>query len=266
VLTSAQAAAQLLGEALPVGARVLVVGADALRAEVEAVGLKPVTSADGAAAVVQGYAPTVSWTELAEACVAVRAGARWVATNTDRTLPSPRGALPGNGALVAALATALGRQPDTVVGKPAPELFRVAVSRHGATAPLVVGDRLDTDIEGAVNAGMPSLLVLTGVTTPLELLRAAPNHRPTYVATDLNGLSMQDDAVRVPPLDPETKDGRAGGWRVTSDGGRLQLTGGGETVDALRALASAAWVHTGWTSIVADPAVAASLGLSEQLA
>ena len=95
--------------------------------------------------------------------MAVRAGARWVATNTDRTLPSGRGPLPGNGSLVAVLRTALGRDPDVVVGKPEPALFATAARRAGAGRTLVVGDRLDTDIEGARRAGLDSLLVLTGV-------------------------------------------------------------------------------------------------------
>ena len=143
---------------------------------------------DKPAAVVQGYGPDVGWPELAEACVAVRAGALWVATNADRTLPSPRGPLPGNGSLVAALATALQRQPDEVVGKPAPALFQRAAERTGARHPLVVGDRLDTDIEGAHRAGMDSLLVLTGVTQPADLAEVPPDRRPTYVGKDLTAL------------------------------------------------------------------------------
>lgn len=130
VLTSAAAAAELLRDRLPAGAPVLVVGAEALRAEIAAVGLTPVDRADdGPRAVVQGYGPQVGWTDLAEATVAVRAGATWIATNTDRTLPSGRGPLPGNGALVAVLRTALGRDPDVVVGKPEPALFATAARR-----------------------------------------------------------------------------------------------------------------------------------------
>ena len=150
MLTSARAAAELLAADLPPGTPVLVVGAPALREEIAAVGLRPVTDPDDRpAAVVQGYGPDVGWAELAEATVAIRAGARWVATNTDATLPSPRGPLPGNGSLVAAVSTALGgRRPDTVVGKPQPALFALAAGHVGARRALVVGDRLDTDIEG----------------------------------------------------------------------------------------------------------------------
>lgn len=189
VQTSSQAAAALLAERLPSGSKVLVVGTDGLAAEVAAGGLTPVASADdGPVAVVQGYGPNVGWPELAEACIAVRAGALWVATNADRTLPSPRGPLPGNGSLVAALGTALDRRPDEVVGKPAPTLFQRAAQRTGASRPLVVGDRLDTDIEGVRRAGMDSMLVLTGVSTAEDLRAAPPERRPTYVGKDLTAL------------------------------------------------------------------------------
>ena len=189
VLTSSAAAAKVLADRFGSDARVLVVGAEALRAEVSDAGLVPVTSADdGPVAAVQGYGSNVGWKDLAEASLAVRAGAAWYATNTDRTLPSPRGPLPGNGSLVAVLRTALERDPDVVVGKPAPALFRSAAERAGARKPLVVGDRLDTDILGAHNAGMDSLLVLTGVTSRDDLAKAPEEHRPTYVADDLSGL------------------------------------------------------------------------------
>lgn len=256
VLTSAAAAAAVLAERLAARAPVLVVGAEALRAEVRAVGLVPVSRADESpVAVVQGFGLQVGWADLAEAAVAVRAGAAWVATNTDRTLPSPRGPLPGNGSLVAALRTALDRDPDIVVGKPQPGLFNTAAARVGAARPLVVGDRLDTDIEGACRAGMDSLLVLTGVSTASDLLAAPPSARPTYVAMDLGGLFEAGAAVRLPDAtgtgageDAGSVDGagagdatRAGGWRLTGDGGELRLTGDGRPLDALRALCAVAW-------------------------
>jgi len=189
VVTSARASAQLLAQRYPAGTAVLVVGTPALEAEVREVGLKPVSTAeDDPEVVVQGYGPDVGWRHLAEAFVAIRAGAAWVATNTDKTLPSARGPLPGNGSLVAALATALGRQPDTVVGKPDPSLFEVVVRELKASRPLVVGDRLDTDIEAANRAGMDSLLVLTGVSQRSDLESAPAEQRPTYVAETLDGL------------------------------------------------------------------------------
>lgn len=238
VLTSAAAAAALLAERLSPGAPVLVVGAPALCDEIRAVGLTPVDRADeGPVAVVQGYGSRVGWPDLAEACVAVRAGALWVATNGDRTLPSPRGPLPGNGALVAAVSTALGRAPDLVVGKPEPALFTAAADRAGAQRPLVVGDRLDTDIEGAVRAGMDSLLVLTGVTDPADLLHAPAHRRPTYVASDLRGLF--DGAVDL-SVDGSAAEGDDG-WRLRVELTGLRLTGIGLPLEALRLLCRAAW-------------------------
>ncbi|WP_025619984.1 HAD-IIA family hydrolase [Salinispora cortesiana] len=236
VLTSAAATAQLLRERHPAGTQILVVGAEALRAEIRVAGLTPVERAeDGPVAVVQGYGPQVGWADLAEATAAIRGGATWIATNTDRTLPSKRGPLPGNGALVAAVRIALGRDPDLVVGKPAPELFVAASRRAGGRRSLVVGDRLDTDIEGAVRAGLDSLLVLTGVSDVAELLAAAPEHRPTYVSVDLAGLFEPAAVVRVPG------PAEADGWSAAVRDGRLELSGAGRPLDALPALCAAAW-------------------------
>ncbi|HWB35452.1 MAG TPA: HAD-IIA family hydrolase [Rugosimonospora sp.] len=242
VITSPQAAAELLAGRLPAGAKVLVVGSGALADEVAAAGLEPVWHADdGPVAVVQGYDAGVGWAQLAEGCVAVRAGALWVATNADRTLPSPRGPLPGNGALVAALATALDRQPDEIVGKPAPGLFAQAARRVGAGTPLVVGDRLDTDIEGAVRAGMPSLLVLTGVATPADLLAAPPSQRPSHVAADLRGLFTAGGTAALLPGDSGAGRAEGNGWRVRRHEHGIELSGDGTPVDALAVLCAVAW-------------------------
>jgi ribonucleotide monophosphatase NagD (HAD superfamily) len=104
-----------------------------------------------------------------------------VAGNLDVTLPTARGLLPGNGAMVAALRAATDSEP-LVAGKPFPALHAQAVARTGARRPLVVGDRLDTDVLGAVQAGADSLLVLTGVVDLPALLAAPVGSRPTYVA------------------------------------------------------------------------------------
>jgi HAD superfamily hydrolase (TIGR01450 family) len=238
VLTSAGAAAAMLAGDLPAGAPVLVVGAAALRDEVRDAGLAPVERfEDEPAAVVQGYGPDVGWRILAEAALSVRAGAKWFATNTDKTLPSPRGALPGNGSLVAVLRSALDREPDVVVGKPQPALFATAASLSGSKRPLTVGDRLDTDIEGAVRAGMDSLLVLTGVSGPADLLAAPPERRPTFVAAGLSALFGPEDAARIPAKDTDDLEG----WRLTRNGGTAVLDGTGDPVDALRLLCPAAW-------------------------
>ncbi|MBG0567629.1 HAD-IIA family hydrolase [Actinoplanes aureus] len=255
VLTSAGASAALLAERLPAGSPVLVVGADALRDEVRDAGLTPVDKLeDEPVAVVQGYGPEVGWKILAEAALAVRAGATWFATNTDRTLPSPRGPLPGNGSLVAVLRTALNREPDVVVGKPQPGLFTAAATLSKAERPLAVGDRLDTDIQGAVGAGMASLLVLTGVSGPAELLAAPPERRPAYVAADLSGLFRPaQEAVLPAPGE------RAGGWRVTRDGDRAVLDGSGDPVDALRLLCGVTWAGVAPSAIEAGSADAEEL-------
>lgn len=262
VVTSGAAAAKMLAGELAKDAPVLVVGASSLRDEMREAGLRPVDGvADQPVAVVQGYGSTVGWAELAEGCLAIRAGARWVATNTDATMPSGRGPVPGNGSMVAALSTALGGQrPDVVIGKPEPALFQVAAGDLDRARVLVVGDRLDTDIEGAVRAGMDSMLVLTGVSTAADVLRAAPHERPTHISEDLRGLSKPDEASRVPAHvgDSGATEGdgagvRVGGWRAGFVDGELSLAGDGQRpLDALLALAAVAWAHPNWTSLKGD--------------
>jgi glycerol-1-phosphatase len=189
VVTSAQAGSRLLVErGHQPGSSVLVVGGDGLRAAVSDRGFDIVSdAADRPVAVIQGFSPDVDWRALAEATFALRAGADYVATNTDLTIPTGRGIAPGNGLLVQAVATASGVTP-VVAGKPETPLMVESVQRVRATRPLVVGDRLDTDIAGAVRAGIDSVLVFTGVTDVAGLIAAAPDMRPTYVAADLRGL------------------------------------------------------------------------------
>ncbi|NHA67783.1 HAD-IIA family hydrolase [Phycicoccus flavus] len=201
VVTSSQAAAWLLGRELARGAHVLAVGGDGVAAALTEAGFAAVLPADAEDgrspdAVVQGYGPAVSHADLAEAAFAVEAGARWVATNTDATLPTARGIAPGNGTLVAAVARAVGHEPHLVAGKPEAPLYLLAAERLGLPAHrlLAVGDRLDTDIEGARRAGLDSLLVLTGVDDVDALLAAPKERRPTLVAADLRGLLHDPDA------------------------------------------------------------------------
>ncbi len=233
IVTSAQAAADLLLEAVPAGARVLVVGTAALCDEVAARGLVPVREADGVAAVVQGHDPATGWPILAEAAVALRRGAAWIAANTDSTLPSPRGPLPGNGAMVAALRSATGRLPQ-VAGKPEVPLFRTAVARTGAERPLFVGDRMDTDIAGAVRAGIDSLLVLTGVADLEGALVAGPGERPTYVGADLRALHEPQ-----PQIDLDGETSRCADATARWVAGAIVLSGTGNA--ALRAGCALAW-------------------------
>lgn len=238
IVTSAQAAARVLSERLPAGTPVLVVGGAGLHQAVRQRGLRPVTAAAAQPrAVVQGYAPGIDYGLLAEAALAINAGAEYVLTNADPTLPTPRGAQPGNGSLAQVLIHATGRRP-VVAGKPQPPLHAESVARVDAKRPLVVGDRLDTDIEGAHNGDADSLLVLTGVTRPDELLLAVPEHRPSYVSADLAGLNQAHPAVTA-----GAGGFGCGGWTASAGTGEtwLAVTGAGAWIDGLRALCAAAW-------------------------
>ncbi len=237
VVTSAQSAARLLAQQLEPGSKVLIVGTDALAGEVEAVGLQPVRRFDDEpVAVVQGHSMTTGWPDLAEAALAIRSGALWVAANVDRTLPTERGLLPGNGSMVAALRTATDAEYQ-VAGKPAPALMRDALARGSFDTPLVVGDRLDTDIAGANAADLPSLMVLCGVSTAAEAVHAVPEQRPTYIGADLRDLHTGSEALRV---------AEQAAWRVeVSDGSVIVSTAGtddgADGLSVVRATARAVW-------------------------
>lgn len=262
VVASSQAAAAMLAEQLPAGAAVLVVGTDALAEEVTAAGLTLTADAAEAAAVVQGHNPDTGWRVLAEATVALRAGAVWVACNLDPTLPTERGPLPGNGSMVAALRTASDREPQ-VAGKPATALLVEGARRSGARRPLMIGDRLDTDIEGGRVAGMETLLVLTGVSDATELLAAPPSRRPDLVGADMSVLTGGLEDL-VPGPRP--------GWDARSAGADdLRLSGSGDPVDALRALCAVHWAAGGGAAAVTAEGRAArdaltALGLDDAAA
>lgn len=238
VITSAQAVARLIADQLPSGSRVLVIGAEGLRVALRERGLVPVESADDEpAAVAQGFGGMdMPWSRLAEASYAVARGVPWYASNTDLTIPSARGIAPGNGSAVQVVRIATGAEPQ-VAGKPLPPMHRETILRTGARRPLVVGDRLDTDIEGAHVGGVDSLLVLTGVTTAAQVIAARPEHRPTYVAEDLRGLLVPHPVV--------SSGAECAGWTASVDGAALALDGGGERIDALRALCAVAWTVAG---------------------
>lgn len=241
VVTSAQSAASLLSNQLPAGSAVLVVGTESLAAEVTNVGLRPVRQfADDPVAVVQGHSPQTGWADLSEAALAIRSGAVWVATNVDRTLPSERGLLVGNGSMVAALRSATDSAPQ-VAGKPAPTLLNDALSRGRFDNPLVVGDRLDTDIAGANAAELPSLLVLCGVSTAADMVFAIPEERPNFVAADLRSLLVDSAGLRIGPHPA---------WQVTTGPNEVTVQSTGlpaeDTLAIVRATAAAMW-STGWT-------------------
>ncbi len=245
VVTSPQAAVRLLAELVPPGSLVLAVGGEGLRSELERAGFAMTDSAaDGPAAVIQGFAQKVGWAQLAEAAYALQgAGAEipWVATNTDWTLPTARGVAPGNGTLVSAVHSAVGRLP-VVAGKPEVAIFEEAIARFGGARPLFLGDRLDTDILGANRAGIDSALVLTGIDRAKQVLAADAHSRPTYLLEDLRGLHEPYPDIREEIL-PD-------GARVVTVGeaivGMRQnvvsiLQPGDRRIDLLRAGSAAIW-------------------------
>ncbi len=196
VVTTALAGAALLAQELPAGATVLAVGGDGVVEALQFVGFHAVRTAQPeVAAVLQGYGGQVTANDLGEASLAVGAGARWVATNTDRTLPIDRGIIPGNGTLVAAVATATGLEP-VVVGKPFPPLYAQAAHVLGTPLDrtLAVGDRLETDIVGAQATGLDSVWVLTGVHGVTDL--ALGSATPTYAVLTLDELHEPYVAVQ----------------------------------------------------------------------
>lgn len=242
VVTSPQAAMRLLAQRIAPGATVLVVGGEGLVVEVEKAGFAVTRSAeDSPAAVVQGFAPEVGWTQLAEAAFALKVpedegGIPWIATNTDWTIPQARGIAPGNGTLVSAVHTAIGRLA-VVAGKPETPIFEEAVARFGAQSPLFLGDRLDTDILGANRAGMPSAITLTGIDRPKHILAAPADSRPTYILSDLREL-------HEPYPVPTIRNGAVtvGGATVRIDGPDVHIvTPGDRQIDLLRAGARAIW-------------------------
>ena len=237
VVTSAQAAARLLLDRLGAGSHVALLGGDGLEEALVAEGLKPVSVHDDAEAIVSGYGPDVVWRDIMQAAVRIRDGLLWVASNTDRTFPTAYGLAPGHGVLVQTLSSFSGIDP-VVAGKPERPLLDETVRRVGGDRPLMVGDRLDTDIAGARNAGLDSLLVMTGVTGLADLVAATPGERPTYVAADLAGLLEAQAAPEVDGDDPAL-----GAWRAGVDSGRLVVSGEGDTSDWWRVVATAAWQH-----------------------
>jgi glycerol-1-phosphatase len=240
VVTSAQSAAHLLAAQLAPESRVLVVGTESLGDEITAVGLRPVRLfEDKPHAVVQGHSTQTGWINLAEAALAIRAGALWVATNVDVTLPTERGLLPGNGSMVAALKAATEAEPQ-VAGKPSPTLMTDALARGDFRTPLVVGDRLNTDIAGANAAGLPSLMVLSGVNSARDAVHAVPEQRATYIGYDLRSLHQEADALAVAPQPA---------WRVEAEDTSITVStadnAASDDLSIVRAVANAVWAGHG---------------------
>lgn len=235
VLTSAQAAVQLMATELEAEDPVLVLGADSLKELVERASFRVVASSEDAPkAVLHGHNPTTGWGELSEAALAIRAGARYLATNLDTSLPMDRGLMIGNGAMVAAVTASTGVVP-VAAGKPEPAMFYQGAQLVNAQRPLAVGDRLDTDIAGACAAQMESLHVLTGVSGPWALVAAPASERPTFIGDDLRSLFEEADDLRP---------GQQGGFIASLSGQTVVLSGGdmGATpTQALRTVLAVCW-------------------------
>lgn len=271
VVTSAQAGAHHLAHRYGSGSRVLAVGGPGVPLALEEAGLIPVLANasrpadDPVVAVLQGYGAQVGWAELAEAAYAVQAGALWVATNVDSTLPTERGVAPGNGALVGAVRSAVNVDP-VVVGKPYPPLFDLSAEALGTAIDrtLVIGDRLDTDIMGAAATGMASLFVFGGVHGWADVVGAAPPTRPRYVATDLRSLH----SGYVEPIhDPDDA------WRWVCGQALARVSASGELVvskagvlnERLRAALMALWHASDQPGSAVDPLGGDGAALSREL-
>lgn len=241
VLTSAQVAAAGLADVLAPGSKVLVAGSASLAGLIAEAGLVPVADAeDDPVAVLQGYDPVLTWPMLDEVCLAIGRGAIWYATNDDASRPTERGLVPGAGAMIAAVATAMGGSPTTF-GKPHRPMMAEAIRRTGAQRPLFVGDRIDTDIVGANNAGMDSLMVFSGAHGKRELVACGPGERPTHIGADVSALLRPARTCTVSAAQAECN-----GQQAVQQDSRIVLAGvpsGSEAqYDALWAVAGLAWV------------------------
>lgn len=237
VFGSADAGSEMLARELDPGSKVLVVGSPYLRECVTVRGMEVVEShEDNPAAVIQGFYPEVSWKHLAEASYAIAGGATWVATNTDLTIPRAEGFAPGNGSLVNAVKAATGVTPK-VAGKPQSYLFTRAAERLDSRKPLVVGDRLDTDILGSNRAGFSSALVLTGVDTPRTALGAPADQRPNYLIRSLADFYRPYPTTEILGYGVQVGDAVA---RVKDQA--IEVSGAESDLDGWRAACHAWWL------------------------
>ncbi len=233
VVTSAQAGAVELAKLVPAGSTVFVMGSKALMHEVELVGLVPTQDFDADVdALIQGYWPDMPWRMIAQASGVLHRGVVWVATNDDLTIPTKWGIAPGNGSMIQILAQATGRQPIVIAGKPHKPLMQQSIDRTQAKHPIVIGDRLDTDISGANAVGIDSLLVFSGVTDVRALLEADVQHRPTYVSWTAQGILDVHPGVHITEASIS-----CGGWNFSNG----EVTGSGDALDAIRVAMYAVW-------------------------
>lgn len=245
VMTAAMDAVEILTQKIEPASKVLVVGTQALRDTVAQAGFEVVSKAsEQPAAVIQGYGAEVGWAELSEAAYAINAGALFMATNLDATLPTEKGFALGNGSLVAAVEHATGQKPFAG-GKPFAGIYRKAAAHAGASKPLVVGDRLDTDIAGAVAADMLSFHVLTGVSDAKAVALAYPDRRPSYLGLDLTDLTRVHPGPVHQPTGAWTS-GESAAFMVAEDGRVMREdepvdNGAVLSLEDYRALVAAVW-------------------------
>ncbi|MDO5729879.1 MAG: HAD-IIA family hydrolase [Actinomycetaceae bacterium] len=244
IMTSAMDAIAMMKEELEPEAKVFVIGGQGLRDAVTGGGFQLVDSADDEPdAVVQGFDRSVDWEMLSEGALAINAGARFFATNLDASLPVERGFALGNGALVRAVRHATNKKP-MAAGKPLPGIFQRAIELVGGERAVAVGDRLETDISGALSASIPSMHVLTGVHDAKAVILADRGLRPQFVHLDMRGLTEPH---------PRPQHHRDGTWScgvgqiAKVERGHLTLDGivldedVTVTLDSYRALIAAAW-------------------------
>jgi glycerol 3-phosphatase-2 len=196
VVTSAQAAATLVADTVGLPATAFVIGEEGVRRALTEAGLEVLDGRpDRADVVVVGWDRGADYDKLRRAALLVQRGARLVATNADASYPAPGGELwPGAGALLASVETTTGARAE-VAGKPHRPLFDEAVRRAKTSRALVVGDRIETDVEGAVRSGLDAALVLSGAAGPGDLLDAGA--LPVAVLEDLGGVLAERPAARV---------------------------------------------------------------------
>ncbi|MBK7723651.1 MAG: HAD-IIA family hydrolase [Austwickia sp.] len=269
VVNSSMAGAAYLADSLPADATVLAVGGPGVSTALSEVGLRPVRASDAdrsagekPLAVLQGYGPEVSWRDLAVAAFAIQAGAQWVATNLDATIPTSDGIAPGNGSLVQAVRAAVSVDP-VAVGKPETPLYELCARRLGCRNDqiLAIGDRLDTDIIGANRAGMPSLLVTTGVHQVEAVCAADDESRPRYLAVDLRALhAPYTDPIVDSDSDGHRWTGRCGEATVSLRDGQVVLGDSGCPETRLRALVALVWAARD----ARDRAPATTLGIDDE--
>ena len=271
VLTSGLATAAMLRRRGEDGKTAFVIGERGIRAALEGVGIRILDGEpERSDLVVVGWDRSVDYARLRTASLLVQRGARLVATNADASYPAPDGLWPGAGAILAAVTTTTGATP-TVVGKPGRPLFEAALEVTGAERPLVVGDRLDTDIRGAIAMGFDSLLVFSGANRPADLVRS--DDLPTYVARDLSVLLGDPPAGRFRPAraedagplrdllrssglsDQELDGDRLGSTLLCYDGGAGD--GGGESMLGALPVAAACLEDIGGYGLLRSVAVRA---------